>query len=164
MIPIISLVGRSGSGKTTFLEKIIPEMKRRGYRIATVKHDTHDFEIDREGKDSFRHKKAGAVISIISSPKKVALTADTEHELSLAELRKRFVRSADLIFSEGYYRDIHPKIEVFRKGVHPKPLCGKGDNLIAYVSNVFIKRGVPCFGLDDIKGVADFIEERFLKR
>ena len=70
MIPIISIVGKSDSGKTTLIEKLLPELVRRSYRIATVKHDVHGFEVDREGKDSWRHKKAGAHTVIISSPRR----------------------------------------------------------------------------------------------
>jgi molybdopterin-guanine dinucleotide biosynthesis protein B len=157
-------VGKSESGKTTLIEQLIPEMKRRGYRIATVKHDTHSFEIDRKGKDSFRHKEAGAVVSLISSPKKVAFIADVDREMNLSELRDRFIREVDLIISEGYYRNIHPKIEVFRKEVHSEPLCNKDDNLILFVSDVPLNKGVPCFGLNEIKAIADLIEERFLKK
>ena len=85
MIPIISIVGKSDSGKTTLIEKIVPELVRRGYRICTVKHHLHDFEIDKEGKDSWRHKRAGAHSVIISSPRKVALTRDVKKEMSLEE-------------------------------------------------------------------------------
>jgi molybdopterin-guanine dinucleotide biosynthesis protein B len=164
MIPIISIVGKSDSGKTNLIERLIPEIKRRGYRIATVKHDTHGFEVDREGKDSYRHKKAGAAISLISSPERVAVIADVDRDLSLSELRDRFLSNIDLILSEGYYRDSQPKIEVFRKKAHVEPLCTENDHLVAFASDVPLDRGVPCFNLNDIKGIADFIEERFLKR
>ncbi|MCX5887088.1 MAG: molybdopterin-guanine dinucleotide biosynthesis protein MobB, partial [Proteobacteria bacterium] len=119
---------------------------------------------DREGKDSFRQKKAGAVISIISSPEKVALVADVDRDLTLAELKDWFVSNVDLIISEGYYRDSQPKIEVFRKEAHGEPLCTENDHLIAFASDAPLDRGVPCFGLDEIERIADFIEERFLKK
>ena len=73
MIPIISIVGKSDSGKTTLIEKIIPELNKRGYRVATVKHDVHGFDIDIEGKDSWRHKNSGAHTVVISSPQKIAM-------------------------------------------------------------------------------------------
>ena len=164
MIPIVSIVGKSDSGKTTLIERLIPEIKRRGYRIATVKHDTHSFEIDREGKDSYRHKKAGAAISLISSPEKVAVIADVDRDMNLSELRDQFVSNVDLIISEWYYRDSQPKIEVFREAAHGEPLCKKDDNLVAFVSDVPFDKGVPCFGLDEIERIANFIEERFLKK
>ncbi len=163
VIPIISIVGRSDSGKTTFIEKLVPELTARGYRIATVKHDVHGFEVDREGKDSWRHKQAGAHTVVISSPKKVALIRDVEKDLSLEEIRGKLIRDVDLILSEGYKKDVQPKIEVFRKEKHQELLCTKEDQLIAIVSNKRFDMGVPCFSLDDVKGVADLIERNYLR-
>ena len=162
MIPIVSIVGKSDSGKTTLIEKLLPELVRRGYRVATVKHDIHGFEVDREGKDSWRHKKAGAHTSVISSPNKVALIRDVEKDLTLAEIRGRLIQDVDLILSEGFKKDTQPKIEIFRKGVHESLLCTKEDNLVGIVSDQVFNIGVPCFFLDDMKGLADFIEKRFL--
>jgi len=163
MIPIISIVGKSDSGKTTLIEKLIPELTRRGYRVATVKHDVHGFEVDREGKDSWRHKQAGAHTVIISSPKKIALIRDVEKDSTLNEIRRRWVQDMDLLISEGYKKDVQPKIEVFRKEKHKKLLCTKKDNLVAIVSNRKFNVGVPCFGLDDMRGLSNFIEKEFIK-
>jgi molybdopterin-guanine dinucleotide biosynthesis protein B len=163
MIPIISIVGKSDSGKTTLIEKLVPELTRRGYRIATVKHDVHGFEVDREGKDSWRHKQAGAHTVVISSPHKVALIRDVDKDLTLAEIRERFIQDVDLILSEGFKKDVQPKIEIFRKEKHKKLLCTKEDNLIAIVSDKKFRVGVSCFFLDDIRGVADFIEKKYLQ-
>jgi molybdopterin-guanine dinucleotide biosynthesis adapter protein len=163
MIPIVSIVGKSDSGKTTFIEKLVPELTRRGYRIATVKHDVHGFEVDREGKDSWRHKQAGAHTVVISSPGKVALIRDVDKDLALAEIRERFIQDVDLIVSEGFKKDVQPKIEIFRKEKHKKLLCTKEDNLIAIVSDRKFRVGVSCFFLDDVRGVADFIEKRYLQ-
>jgi molybdopterin-guanine dinucleotide biosynthesis protein B len=162
MIPIISIVGKSDSGKTTLIEKLVPELTRRGYRVATVKHDVHGFEVDQEGKDSWRHKQAGAHTVVIASPNKVALIRDVEKDLSLEEIREKFVQDVDLIISEGYKKDVQPKIEIFRKGKHKELLCTKEDNLVAIVSNQRFDIGVSCFFLDDINGLADFIEKKFL--
>jgi len=162
MIPIISIVGKSDSGKTTLIEKLVPELTRRGYRIATVKHDVHGFEVDHEGKDSWRHKQAGAHTVVIASPKKAALIRDVERDLDLGEIRDKFIHDVDLIISEGYRKDIQPKIEIFRKEKHQELLCGEKDNLAAIVSNKKFEVGVPCFLLDDLKGLGDFIEEKFL--
>jgi molybdopterin-guanine dinucleotide biosynthesis protein B len=162
MIPIISIVGKSDSGKTTLIEKLVPELTRRGYRIATVKHDVHGFEVDQEGKDSWRHKQAGAHTVVISSSNKVALIRDVEKDLTLEEIRDKFIQDVDLVLSEGYKKDVQPKIEIFRKEKHQELLCTKDDNLIAIISNKKFRVGVSCFFLDDIKGVADFIEKRYL--
>ena len=131
MIPIVSIVGKSDIGKTTLIEKLLPELTRRGYRIATVKHDVHGFEVDREGKDSWRHKKAGAHTVVISSPQKVAVIRDVEKDLTLEEVREKLIQEVDLILSEGYKKDVQPKIEVFRKGKYEGLLCTREDNLVA---------------------------------
>jgi len=163
MIPIVSIVGKSDAGKTTLIEKLVPELVRRGYRIATVKHDVHGFEVDREGKDSWRHKKAGAHTVVISSPNKVALIRDVEEDQALEEIREKLVRDVDLILSEGFKREVHPKVEIFRKEKYTELLCTKDDKLIAIVSNQAFDMGVPVFDLDDVKGLADFIEKKFLQ-
>ena len=163
MIPIVSIVGKSDSGKTTLIEKLVPALTGRGYRIATVKHDVHGFEVDREGKDSWRHKQAGAHTVVISSSNKVALIRDVEKDLTLEEIREKFVQDVDLILSEGYKKDVQPKIEIFRKEIHKELLCTREDHLVAIVSNkAFDIEGVPCFSLDDIDGLAGFVEKRFL--
>lgn len=163
MIPIISIVGKSDSGKTTLLEKLVKELKSRGYRIATIKHDAHSFEIDHEGKDSWRHKQAGAAISVISSPTKLALVQDTAKDHTLAEIRDRFIRDVQLIVSEGYKREHHPKIEVFRSELHRELLCRGDDNLVAIAGDPEAPpSGIPVFDLDEPGPLCDFIEHRFL--
>ncbi len=164
MIPIVLIVGKSDAGKTTLLEKVVRELTSRGYRIATIKHDAHSFEIDHEGKDSWRHKQAGAVITVISSPAKLALVADTDHDHTLSEIREIYIRGVDLIVTEGYKREAHPKIEVFRNEMHRELLCTDDENLVAIAGNPPNPPGnVPLFDLDDVKPLCDFVEERFLK-
>lgn len=165
MIPIVSIVGKSDSGKTTLIEKIVKELSGRGFKIATIKHDAHRFDIDHQGKDSWRHKRAGSVLTIISSPKKLALVQDTNHDHTLAELRDKFITDADLIISEGYKRETQPKIEVFRMEMRQELLCNSDDNLIAVAGNpLSVPAGVPVFDLDDPVALCDFIVERFLKK
>jgi molybdopterin-guanine dinucleotide biosynthesis protein B len=89
MIPVVSVVGKSNSGKTTLIEKMIGELVRRGYRVATIKHNLHGFEIDHEGKDSWRHKQAGARTTVIASPHRVAVVEDVEKDLDIGELVDR---------------------------------------------------------------------------
>jgi len=163
MIPILSIVGKSDSGKTTLIEKLVAELVRRGYRIATIKHDVHGFDIDREGKDSWRHKQAGAHTVVISSPRKLALIRDTDHDAELPELREKYIRDVDLILTEGFKKNNQPKIEVFRQEVHQELLCRKEDNLVAIASNRRFEVGVPCFDLNDAHGLVDLIEAHFLQ-
>jgi len=164
MMPIISIVGRSKSGKTSLIEQLIPEFIKRGYRVATIKHHGNDFPIDHEGKDSWRHKAAGAHTVVISSPQKIALIEDSPHDLSLDELATRFIRGADIIIAEGFKREGHPKVEVFRKEIHPHPLAPELENVIAVVSDVSLTIDIPCLGINDIKGIADLIEGQFITK
>ncbi|PIP08805.1 MAG: molybdopterin-guanine dinucleotide biosynthesis protein B, partial [Syntrophobacteraceae bacterium CG23_combo_of_CG06-09_8_20_14_all_50_8] len=92
VIPVVCIVGESDTGKTTLIEKIIPELKRRDYRVATIKHHGHGFDIDHEGKDSWRHKKAGARITVLASPRQVAVVEDVEKDRDIAELRDAYIR------------------------------------------------------------------------
>ena len=159
---IISVVGKSDSGKTTLLEKIIPELKKRGYRLGIVKHAQHGFEMDKKGKDSWRHKKAGADASLVISPGVIALVKDEEPQ-SVEDIRK-YLSDMDLIITEGFKREKKiPKIEIFRKyGKHNEPLCMNDENLAAFVTDSDYKPDVPWFGLNDIKEIADFIERNYI--
>jgi len=162
-IPIISIVGKSNAGKTTLLEKLIPALVQRGYRVATVKHNIHGFQIDHEGKDSWRHKKAGAHLTLISSPDCVALIEDVAKDYSLAELREKYIKDVDVILTEGHKGNPYPKIEVFRSLLKRELLCKKEDNLLAVAADIKIAIGVPCFDINDAVGLADLIENNFLK-
>ena len=161
--PIISIVGKSNSGKTTLIENLIPELTKRGYRVATIKHNVHGFNIDHEGKDSWRHKKAGACATVIACPTRVALIEDIESDYSLDEIRDKYIKRADIILAEGYKGNPFPKIEVFRSELKRELLCGKEDNLLAVAADVKLDVGVPCFDINDVKGIADLIENKFLK-
>jgi len=160
MTPIISIVGKSESGKTTLIEKLIPELKKRGYRIGTVKHALHGFQIDREGKDSFRHKAAGADTVVVVSPKSIAMVKNGGGET--LDFVVKYFSDMDLVITEGYKRENKPKIEVFRKARHAEPLCRDDNNLFALVTDDDLDLNVPRFGLEDIKGLADLIEKKFL--
>lgn len=162
-IPIVSIVGRSNTGKTTLIEKMIPELNRRGYRVATVKHTVHGFDIDREGKDSWRHKKAGARITVIASQDKVALLEDVDRDYEIEELRNKYITGVDIILVEGFKKNPFPKIEVIRSGLKQEPLRAQEDNLIAVVSDRPVERGVPCLDVDDVETIVHLIESRLFK-
>lgn len=156
-IPVISFVGNSGSGKTTLLEKVIRELKNRDIRLAVIKHDAHQFEIDHPEKDTWRHAQAGADIVAISSPGKVAVIEKRESELSLDEVISR-ISGVDIIITEGYKRQSKPKIEVFRSAAHREMLC-RPEELLAVASDILWDLGVPCYRIDDFSGVASEIEK-----
>jgi molybdopterin-guanine dinucleotide biosynthesis adapter protein len=160
MIPVISVVGRSNCGKTTYLEKLIVEMKRRGYKVAVIKHDVHGFEIDKPGKDTWRHAQAGADVVCISSPQKVAMIKQVEQELPLDTVVS-YITDVDIIFTEGYKRENKRKIEVFRQAVCNEPLCAK-EELLALVSDKVCYEDVPHFSLEDPALMADFLAERVI--
>ena len=160
-IPVISFVGCSNSGKTTYLEKLIKEMKRRGYKVATIKHDVHGFEMDKPGKDTWRHAQAGADIVSISSPEKMAMIKKVDKELTLDEVVAH-IDGVDIIFTEGYKREGKKKVEVFRKAAAKSPLCQK-DEAIAFVSDTLLYEDTPHFSLEDAGEMADFLIKKFLR-
>ena len=158
--PTVSIVGKSGSGKTTLLVKLVGELKERGYRIAAIKHAFHGFQIDREGKDSWRLREAGADTVILAAENGLAMIKnDTRPTLDgLAA----FCQDVDIIITEGFKRDRKPKIEVVRSARATQPMCGPADHLVALVTDCVSTVSVPVFGLEDIGALADFIESRFL--
>jgi len=160
MPPIISVVGKSESGKTTLIEKLIPELKNRGYRIGTIKHAHHNFDMDKEGKDSWRHKAAGSETVVIVSPGKISIVKDEDFE-RLEHLEKYF-DGMDLVITEGFKREKMPKIEVCRAARNKEPLCRNDHTLIALVTDTETNCNVPTFGLEEIKGLADLIEKQYL--
>ena len=161
---VICIVSKKSSGKTTLIEKLIPELVASNYRVGTVKHDTHGFEIDHEGKDTWRHKQSGAKTVVISSPWKLSLIKDVDREVGLDDIVANYFADMDIVLTEGYKRAAKPKIEVFRSTAHRHPLHVKGGlgNLIAVMSDVPVDLGVPNFDINDVAALADFIVERFL--
>ncbi|NVL89870.1 MAG: molybdopterin-guanine dinucleotide biosynthesis protein B [Desulfobacterales bacterium] len=162
--PIVSIVGKSEAGKTTLVERLVSELRVRGYCIGTIKHNVHGFDIDHEGKDSWRHKQAGAHTVAVSSSKKVAVVKDVETEETLDGLASKYFQDVDIILTEGYKKKQRPKIEVFRGQVHETPLCKGDKHLMVFVSDIDLDMGVPRFELNDIKGLGDFVEKRFLMK
>ncbi len=156
---IISFVGHSGSGKTTIIEKLIRLLAGAGLKVGIIKHDVHGFEMDKPGKDTWRHKKAGAAATIISSATQIGLVMDADHDHQPEELAP-LLRFADLIITEGYKRGSHFKIEVFRPAAtgDSKPLCRNDPRLLAIISDEKIVTDRPVFGTHDVKAVADFLK------
>ena len=160
MPPVLSIVGKSGSGKTTLIERLIPELKRRGYRVGVVKHAHHGFDMDHKGKDSDRHRQAGADTVMVASSSQIAMIKKSTGE-SLDGLLPYF-EDVDLLITEGFKRDRAPKIEVFRSQRHRSPACLGDDTLIAMASDTPGDLAVPHFDLDDIEAITDFIVAGFL--
>lgn len=162
-VPIVCFVGRSNSGKTTLIERVIPELVRAGYKVATVKHAGHGFDLDTEGKDSWRHKRAGAGSVIVMSKGSLAMFADVPEQMKVEEVRDRFLdHSYDLIIAEGWKSEGYPKIVVIREQVGEVPVAP--DGLLAVVSDKPLEMHVPVLDLNDAAGVAALIMKHFPKR
>ncbi|MHB1135059.1 MAG: molybdopterin-guanine dinucleotide biosynthesis protein B [Chloroflexota bacterium] len=164
MIPIVSFVGKSNVGKTTFLEKVVAELKRRGYRVATLKHDAHGFEMDQPGKDTWRMAQAGSDRVLISSPEKIALIARTDHDLTPDEVEAQLAGGVDILITEGYKRGDKPKVEVSRRERGSDLLC-REDELLALATDQPYALNVPQFGLDEAgaAGVAQVLVEQIIE-
>jgi molybdopterin-guanine dinucleotide biosynthesis adapter protein len=159
-VPIVCFVGRSNSGKTTFIERVIPELVRAGYKVATVKHAGHGFDLDTEGKDSWRHKQAGASSVVILSKGSMAMFADVSDQMKVEDVRDRFLDSSyDLIIAEGWKNEGYPKIVIIREQVGEIAIAPEG--LLAVVSDKPVNLNVPVFGLDDVPAVAALIMQHF---
>lgn len=159
-VPIVCFVGRSNSGKTTFIERIIPELVRAGYKVATVKHAGHGFDLDTEGKDSWRHKQAGASSVVILSKGSMAMFADVSDQIKVEDVRDRYLDgSYDLIIAEGWKNEGYPKIVIVREQVGEIVISPEG--LLAVVSDKSLELSVPVFDLNDVVGVASFLMKRF---
>jgi len=161
MPPIICIVGKYKAGKTTLVEQLVPELKRRGYRVATIKHNVHGFDLDQPGKDSWRYAQAGSDAVVPSSPQKLALIRKVERDPTLEEITRLLKEDYDLVLAEGFKQSKAPKIEVHRGEDEAELICSPRE-LLAVVADKPRDISVPQYPLDDIAGLVDLIEERFL--
>ncbi|MEO4030414.1 molybdopterin-guanine dinucleotide biosynthesis protein B [Chromobacterium vaccinii] len=156
MQAVLGICGYSGSGKTTLLEALLPLLTRRGLRVSVIKHSHHDVQLDSPGKDSFRHRQAGASEVMIVSPHRVGVFAETASELTLDEQLAR-LSPCDLVLLEGQKSLPVPKLEVFRP-VLGKPARYLDDrDVIAVASDAPLAADIPVLDLNDADGVAHFI-------
>lgn len=159
---VIGLAGWSGAGKTTLLVRLIPVLVQRGVRVATLKHAHHAFDIDHPGKDSHVHRQAGASEVIVASARRWAQIREVGEgsEATLSELLRRLTPTG-LALVEGYKREPHPKLEVFRAANGRPPLHGEDPRIVGIASDVvFPEARVPVVGLDDIGAIADLVLDR----
>jgi len=161
-IPVVSIVGKSDSGKTTVMEGLIRELSARGYRVATVKHHIHEVDVDVPGKDSWRHARAGSVAAMISSPTQFAIVRRIEEESTLEQLVEA-AGDADLLLTEGFKRAGDVRIEVVRRA-RSDEMISEPDQLFAVMTDTpeIVPVGVPVFPLDAHSSVAELIERSFL--
>lgn len=152
-IPVYSVIAYSNTGKTTLLEKLLPELRLRGFRAAVIKHDAHEFDIDHEGKDSWRMTRAGAEVTIVASATKAAIMEN--RFVPIEELIDR-IRDVDIILTEGYKHGPWPKIALQRSG-NEKPLPLPPEECLVIMTDVALDTTTPCLPLDDASGLADII-------
>jgi molybdopterin-guanine dinucleotide biosynthesis adapter protein len=163
-IPVVAIVGRSGSGKTTMIEKLIPELKRRSYRVGTIKHHAHpDFEIDYEGKDSWRHMQAGSDHVILAAPNKIASIRRLEQPLTVENIVNTIMTDTDLVITDGYRGSSLPKLEIVRRARSLEPVCSPQELLGIITDHELENFNITHFALDDIVGIAEFIEEKVIR-
>lgn len=164
---ILTIVGKSNNGKTTLVERLVAELTGRGYRIGTAKHTHCGFDIDKKGKDTWRHRQAGAVSTLmVTDDQAVLVKTDTRSDKEKLTL---YHQDTDLVIAEGFKRLDLPRIEIFRTGSgHERPLFLEDktrgiSRLLAFVTDSDHQPGVPVFGLDEIDAIADFIETECIK-
>ncbi|NPA25630.1 MAG: molybdopterin-guanine dinucleotide biosynthesis protein B [Deltaproteobacteria bacterium] len=162
--PLVGFVGYSDSGKTTLVTALIAHLSELGFRVGAVKHHRRTFDIDHEGKDSWRFTRAGARKTIITGPRQTALVETTEEQRPLDELAEEYLKGLDLILVEGFKLAAIPKIEIQRAELGRPLLCREerhDPDLIAVVSDRPLQLDVPVFLPDDISGLAAFICRHF---
>ena len=163
---VITFVAKSNTGKTTLLEKVIMELRRRGYRVGTIKHGAHSFDIDHPGKDSHRLAAAGAETILITSPGKLALIKTHTETPPLEKLLATYFGDMDIVLTEGFKGSNLPKIEVHRRERSPTLIC-RGEKhdptLLAVASDEPLDLDVPLLDINNPVRVADFIEDKVIR-
>ncbi|MFZ2300833.1 MAG: molybdopterin-guanine dinucleotide biosynthesis protein B [Gallionella sp.] len=164
MSNVFTVVGHSGSGKTTLVEKLVRELSGRGLRVATIKHAHHKVVLDTPGKDSYRYKQAGAVMSMLVTSNELQLVADAVDRRDPEPLAQRFLGEADMVLAEGFSHSPGAKIEVLRRECAKPPRCTVEDGLVAIVTDMDeVYPQLPHFGLEDVAVIAQFMLDRMPK-
>lgn len=161
MVPIVSIVGQSQSGKTALVERLIAEFKKRGYRVAGVKHACKEFEMDKPGKDTWRYAQAGSDMVVISTPQRLAMLKPQDNNDSIDDVIRLIGQDCDIMLIEGFHGGHAPKIEVHRKELGKDLRCSV-DEVKAVVTDEPLEIDRPQFGWDQIPAIADFIVERII--
>jgi len=157
-VRLYGVAGWKNAGKTGLMERLVAEITRRSFTVSTVKHAHHSFDVDHPGKDSFRHREAGAAEVLLASRNRVALMQELRDapEPPLSELLAR-LRPVDLVLVEGYKRDAHPKVEAHRAATGNPLIAPEDPTIRAVASDVPLSLDRPVFDLNDTAAIADFI-------
>ena len=161
MTKVVGIVGWKDVGKTFFVTEIINLLVKKGYKVGAIKHAHHDFDIDKPGTDSFKHRQSGASEVIISSSKRWAKIIENNNktEKKLDELLKEFI-DVDLVIVEGFKNENHPKIEII--GQNSKIVNNEIKNVVAIVADQKTKSNLPLFMRNDVESLTEFIINKFL--
>jgi molybdopterin-guanine dinucleotide biosynthesis adapter protein len=161
MAPVIAIVGKSDTGKTVIMEKLIKEFKARGYRVGAVKHAHQTVDLDAPGKDTWRFSQAGSDAVAVSSPSRITIFNNLDHEPVLEETVMLLGVNYDIVLAEGFKTARAPKIEVCPSGNQGDMVCSESD-LRAVISDAKLPVKIPLFGRDEISRIADFIENEII--
>ncbi len=161
MPPIVSVVGKSDSGKTTLLEALLKILRQRGYRIAVIKHAVDVFEPDTPNKDSWRLSQAGSEVSAVSSKDRLVIIRHLANDAGPQELAQYVGADCDLILTEGFKQHPYPKIEVIRGEQGSEPVSPP-EQLLAIVTDKPLDTNVPQFAREEVAEIANLIEQKYL--
>ena len=161
MPPVVSIVGKSESGKTTVLERLVQELESRGWQVATIKHAPHGTTFDEPGKDSWRHSEAGSGATVVSSPDNIVLFKPVSRDSPLEEIVRLLGEDYDIILTEGFKEGSAPKIEVHHKDTGP--LLEDIRKRMAIVTDEPLESKARQFSFGDTKNLADLLERGFIK-
>lgn len=164
MVPIVTIIGSSGSGKTIFIEKLIRQLKLSELRIGALKHTSHTFDIDSPGKDSFRLKESGSDIGGIFSPESFVTIRDLTQDVDVERIIFDHFFDTDLVLIEGFKKSSYPKILVVGSDPEKELASYKKDDLLAVVGDTKISDDIRFFSRYDIKGVAAFLKGEFIEK
>lgn len=156
MQKVLGIAGWSGSGKTTLIEALLPRLAARGLRVSVIKHSHHDIEPDVPGKDTWRHRQAGAAEVMLLSPHRVTVFAELAQELTLEQQLAR-LQPVDLVLLEGQKWQPVPKLEVYRPQLGKPLLCAEDSRVLAVASDAVLDIALPQLALNDYDAIADFI-------
>ena len=171
--PMVAIIGRKNSGKTTLVVRLAAELHRRGHRVMTIKHGAHTFNIDPSSTDTYRHYHEGRAERVaMAAPDKFALVMRWSEELSAEEIASRFMAEADIVLCEGFKRSNLPKIEIHRREAHPSPLLGSSDVDASTYRGLItdderIATDLPVIRLDAdgwLEKLAEFVEGTIMNR
>lgn len=164
MPPVLSVVGCGKCGKTTLVERLVAELTRRGIRVGTLKHDVHGFQMDHEGKDTWRHRQAGAQAVCIIGPGQIGLVRSVDADAFSTADAIALLGPVDIVVTEGFKRERFAKIEIFSSARNEgRLLCGDDPSLLAVAGDLPVETDLPRFDWNDIPAIADFVEERLLR-